>query len=1353
MNLSIVFQNVGPPKEDRTIADLAAFAQQKWGKQTNPPILALAELPVDRGYEGGKGVTRKTEYGSVYRCSYTQYSVGFLVPDWVSARYGPLHIHSGDFTPTKDLKPRLCSLIFPSHDTAVTVTHLPPSDTAKEQAWTVIADHVASTDMSTKILVGDLNTRLPLACVELLAYSLMTEKYSKSYQDLTTTTDNGTRHMLGFLGTSGLRVINPIAADPAATHKFYENAPSAIDWVLTNTGDNMTPANLAIGKGIGERTHKALHLTLRVGRVRAYVKPTPQWREVAKKTMLDQLMSATLKRMKSVELPSNKPPPPLDHTSSPELLEIDEADEMMGALMLGLGRPTQQMLRKRRQQVKKDLKKRAALKWGKDMDAARSQRGTTHEFFTGVKEARLRRNNSIRTHTTQAQMTKTEVNVRGPTDVPNPGLPEGNVRKVLEALANHGRPNILRTTGTAPPPTGPERQNDWTLVYTDGGKKQHEDPTVGIWVLFPDGTSWALGFKIPPFASEAGDATLTNNIAEAMAVLVALRLLPPTTYPRVKIVTDSEVTTTVFNNIDKHRGQHFVNTANAAIWAEIHRHVLTREQTAMFHVNSHQADKITAKARLECSMTVLGNRVADTIAEAARTKTVWAKIPCYTNTWVHADANVLGEMIDISARDSTYPPEGTGEDLIHLPHPDNVELAPHRVSEWAIPDIVEIAQAASDLKMMAAPGPDSLSAAKIKAMFTPHLPCESREQRTAKEEAKSFLVRLVREVCEKKKLPAEMRRSTLLAIPKGGGDFRGITLQQQTLKLVNRIILNRHHHVEHHDYQFGFRAGRGIEMPILIVDTVIRRANTYGKQLHLVFVDLKKAFDTVPRELMRQMMGHHHFHKEAIDIILEMYDDEVSIRHTDGTYGESYSTNRGTKQGCVISPVLFLLFIDYVLHEIKAKRGPNSWLHNVPHIIAYADDICLIAETIEEAQQLLLDVQNTLRTLGMQVNMEKTKHMPAQTSLTSGVYITRGADTEKGYIRRCGNSEAQQARAAIVGNTRPRTTVRIDCSGVEKHYVIYPQRYSTTGPMRCPCKACPFIGGSLDQVRAHCSEQHSNYAGAEWWAPEWFARAFGSEITETEWRIMRRKNREATVIVPDAARLYFDDNKRTAVLLTEAERYLGRLITNTGNLTPELSRRYASSNMVGRIVSPECWESIPEHHYQLFRALMEPVLTVAASSWTPNDQELASFEQTYLRAIRMVYNMQSTKTYDCEGQISWRATNGMKVVGKTGLPHPALLLRQMRTRLLGALLRWKASGSTFADSILNPPRDLESCKRGKHLQEWRDRVEEDLCEVGLHEDQYQLAAEWKAATKAPARNPHKKTKTQKQKKKRKNSNK
>ena len=139
-------------------------------------------------------------------------------------------------------------------------------------------------------------------------------------------------------------------------------------------------------------------------------------------------------------------------------------------------------------------------------------------------------------------------------------------------------------------------------------------------------------------------------------------------------------------------------------------------------------------------------------------------------------------------------------------------------------------------------------------------------------------------------MPDEWRRITLIPIYKNKGDiqhcanYRGIKLMSHTMKLWEKVIerrLRKETHVT--DNQFGFMPERSTMEVIYLLRRVMKRYQTNREDLHLVFIDLEKAYDRVPRKILWKALEKKEVRIAYIRAIQDMYEGaSSSARMQDG---------------------------------------------------------------------------------------------------------------------------------------------------------------------------------------------------------------------------------------------------------------------------------------------------------------------------------------------------------------------------------------------------------------------------------------------------------------------------------------
>jgi hypothetical protein len=163
-------------------------------------------------------------------------------------------------------------------------------------------------------------------------------------------------------------------------------------------------------------------------------------------------------------------------------------------------------------------------------------------------------------------------------------------------------------------------------------------------------------------------------------------------------------------------------------------------------------------------------------------------------------------------------------------------------------------------------------------------------------------------------MPDEWRRNILVPII------------EHRLRGVTNVIEN----------QFGFMSERSTMEAIFLIRQLMERCREQKKDLHMVFIDLEKAYDKVLRNVMWWALQKHKISAKYITLIKDMYDNVVtSVQTRDGDTSD-FLINIGLHQGSALSLYLFASVMDEVTRDIQG---------GIPWCMLFADDVVLVDES------------------------------------------------------------------------------------------------------------------------------------------------------------------------------------------------------------------------------------------------------------------------------------------------------------------------------------------------------------------------------------------------------------------------
>ncbi|KAH9257138.1 hypothetical protein BASA81_004688 [Batrachochytrium salamandrivorans] len=158
------------------------------------------------------------------------------------------------------------------------------------------------------------------------------------------------------------------------------------------------------------------------------------------------------------------------------------------------------------------------------------------------------------------------------------------------------------------------------------------------------------------------------------------------------------------------------------------------------------------------------------------------------------------------------------------------------------------------------------------------------------------------------------------ATPLNPGDKRGIALINVGLKLVCKVLQMRiERFVETNNLlsyeQAGFRKREEcVGQVVSLVDIIQRRQNA-GLNTHVLFIDIRKAFDTVPVDALLWKLQNMGFPRRTLAFLKALYTSSSARARAGSLLSDPFPVQRGVRQGCPLSGLLFNLFINEILND------------------------------------------------------------------------------------------------------------------------------------------------------------------------------------------------------------------------------------------------------------------------------------------------------------------------------------------------------------------------------------------------------------------------------------------------------
>ncbi|KAH9276778.1 hypothetical protein BASA83_000913 [Batrachochytrium salamandrivorans] len=266
----------------------------------------------------------------------------------------------------------------------------------------------------------------------------------------------------------------------------------------------------------------------------------------------------------------------------------------------------------------------------------------------------------------------------------------------------------------------------------------------------------------------------------------------------------------------------------------------------------------------------------------------------------------------------------------------------------------QIAAALLQMSPRKAPGDDGITTAFYQAAL--YMPANTQEGVPPTPFARALL-RVCGQVFASATIPRAWLCASIVSIdkkdgdPLNPGDKRGIALINVGLKLVCKVLQMRiERFVETNNLlsyeQAGFRKREEcVGQVVSLVDIIQRRQNA-GLNTHVLFIDIRKAFDTVPVGALLWKLQNMGFPRRTLAFLKALYTSSSARARAGSLLSDPFPVQRGVRQGCPLSGLLFNLFINDILDGVAPITVPGLPRDTTPiRGLMYADDVAVFADS------------------------------------------------------------------------------------------------------------------------------------------------------------------------------------------------------------------------------------------------------------------------------------------------------------------------------------------------------------------------------------------------------------------------
>jgi hypothetical protein len=284
------------------------------------------------------------------------------------------------------------------------------------------------------------------------------------------------------------------------------------------------------------------------------------------------------------------------------------------------------------------------------------------------------------------------------------------------------------------------------------------------------------------------------------------------------------------------------------------------------------------------------------------------------------------------------------------------------------------------------------------------------------------LIALFREMVDGGEVPTSWQESVVVPLYKCKGDaadcdnYRAITIMDIVLKVFTKLVYRRllkEVEAKMHEAQAGFRRGRSITDCIFTMRQMMEGCWEYDRDLYVCFVDLRKAYDCLPRGRVWAVLRRYGVSEWLVRIIAMLYRSTTAMVRIGPAQSEPFEISSGVKQGCPLSPLIFNIYLDFVMRRVLERcegvgtrrdacglgvigvkwsttassetRSPFARSQQNPQgrpedratwrlmALLYADDSAIVATSLEALQIMMTIVEEEVLQWGLTISWKKTK--------------------------------------------------------------------------------------------------------------------------------------------------------------------------------------------------------------------------------------------------------------------------------------------------------------------------------------------------------------------------------------------
>ncbi len=229
--------------------------------------------------------------------------------------------------------------------------------------------------------------------------------------------------------------------------------------------------------------------------------------------------------------------------------------------------------------------------------------------------------------------------------------------------------------------------------------------------------------------------------------------------------------------------------------------------------------------------------------------------------------------------------------------------------------------------------------------------------------------------------PSSFLKATMIPIIKDkrgdcqqSDNYRAIALSNLLGKVFDRLILHTQHiPLKMSDYQFGYKAKSSTIMCTNMLLETLQYFTSAQSEVYALFIDASKAFDRVSHDKLFPILRERSVCPAILRLLFIMYSNSSMCVRWSDSLSETFSVQNGVRQGGVISPVLYNIYTDNLLVQLK-NSGMGCYINGIfSGALGYADDLVILAPSLYALRSMISICEKYAKDYDILYNAKKSK--------------------------------------------------------------------------------------------------------------------------------------------------------------------------------------------------------------------------------------------------------------------------------------------------------------------------------------------------------------------------------------------